>query len=662
MSWRARASPIPPTAELLNHDFVSIKVDREERPEVDQIYMRALHALGEQGGWPLTMFLTPDAEPFWGGTYFPPEPRWGRPSFRQILGGVSAPGQSRTQPSRQNAAALRAASQPAGRAATDAPPPDLLDEAAKSILSIWDMRARQLQRRAEIPQPGRAWRCSGAPACGPATRLSRRRSDTLTFLCQGGIYDHVGGGFARYSIDAAWLVPHFEKMLYDNGLLLSRSSPTPIAETRRASVSDADRRDGRVGWFARCSCPGGGFASSLDADTEHEEGLTYVWSWAELEAALGSDFPASPASTTLRRRQLGGQDHPEPACRAGPATGLAMTRKAVSGRSARICSDRRNERPQPGRDDKVLADWNGLAISGLAHAARGHRQRDGAARPRCRPFISSPNRWRDGDRLAHSALEGGRVFPGVATDYANMIRAALDLFSLDGEPAYVDQAESLVRGRQAAPLRRRRRRLQSRRRRRAGADRPAALHRRRSHPGRDRHDGGNAATLFMLTGNEAYREHAERIARASLGRTRPGPRRLGQPAIGFRHASARAAGVRHGGAGQRPTRFWHAALAEPDPALLIAAGRRRRRSPGHPAAGKRPSGAAALFLCDALRCLPEIATPRSRRSAAGTRCWPDQIRRLLRAHRYARASSYMRLYGMIGQMNAFVRSPQVIRA
>ena len=176
MSWRARASPIPPPREVLNRDFVSIKVDREERPEVDQIYMRALHALGEQGGWPLTMFLTPDAEPFWGGTYFPPEPRWGRPSFRQILGGVSAAWQSDDAAVSTNATALRQHLNRRLEAATEAPQPMLLDEAAKSILSVWDMQARQLQRRAEIPQPG-GDECPLARRCADGGgAVSHRRS------------------------------------------------------------------------------------------------------------------------------------------------------------------------------------------------------------------------------------------------------------------------------------------------------------------------------------------------------------------------------------------------------------------------------------------------------------------------------------------------------
>ena len=182
MSWRARASPIPPPREVLNRDFVSIKVDREERPEVDQIYMRALHALGEQGGWPLTMFLTPDAEPFWGGTYFPPEPRWGRPSFRQILGGVSAAWQTRRR--RGHAPTPRRSAQhlntPAGRSDGGAPSRRSWTRPRKTILSdLGHAGAAASKARRNSPTRSCSTR-SGAPACAPATRLSRRGSDTLT--------------------------------------------------------------------------------------------------------------------------------------------------------------------------------------------------------------------------------------------------------------------------------------------------------------------------------------------------------------------------------------------------------------------------------------------------------------------------------------------------
>ena len=275
-------------AALLNDNFVSIKVDREERPEVDQIYMRALHALGEQGGWPLTMFLTPDAEPFWGGTYFPPEPRWGRPGFPQILQAVSAAWQAQDAAVTQNAAALREHLN--RRPATTATPPerDMLDRASSTVLGIWDMERGSFKGAPKFPNASvldALWRAY--MRTGDETYRSAVLT-TLTFLCQGGIYDHLGGGFARYSVDAAWKVPHFEKMLYDNGQLLSllafayRDTGNPLFRARMHET---------IGWLVReMQLPGGAFASSLDADTDHEEGLTYVWSWSELARLLGDNL------------------------------------------------------------------------------------------------------------------------------------------------------------------------------------------------------------------------------------------------------------------------------------------------------------------------------------------------------------------------------------
>ena len=278
----------PDTAAQLNRDFVSIKVDREERPEVDQIYMRALHALGEQGGWPLTMFLTPNAEPFWGGTYFPPEPRWGRPSFRQLLGAIAAAWSAQDEAVMKNVAALREHLNQPTTTPSGAPDPRALDQAAETIGSVWDFARGSFKGAPKFPNPvvlellWRSYRRTGEQRYRDAVVT------TLTHLCQGGIYDHVGGGFARYSTDAEWLVPHFEKMLYDNGLLLSVLSYAQLEAPRPLF---RQRIDGTIAWLIReMQLSGGGFAASLDADTEHEEGLTYVWSAEELRNALSDRY------------------------------------------------------------------------------------------------------------------------------------------------------------------------------------------------------------------------------------------------------------------------------------------------------------------------------------------------------------------------------------
>lgn len=594
----------PETARFLNERFVSIKVDREERPEIDQIYMRALHALGEQGGWPLTMFLSPDAEPFWGGTYFPPEPRWGRPSFRQIVAAVSGAWREGDEAVVKNVAALRAHLTKPVSAPTDLPDPNALDDAAQTILSAWDRERGSFQGAPKFPNPlvldvlWRSFRRTGDPLAHAAVLR------TLTYLCQGGIYDHVGGGFARYSVDVQWLVPHFEKMLYDNGQLLSMLSYA-YAETGRPLFRS--RIDETVSWLLReMQLPGGGFASSLDADTDHEEGQTYVWSFDELRQALGADFGffartygVTPAGNFEGANILNRLD---PTSREW----LGEDEEHQLARLREHLLEQRNRRPQPGRDDKVLADWNGLVITGLAHAARvsvNSRARNGAVE--AFNFVAgSMNR---GDRLAHSWLDGELVYPGVATDYANMIRAALTLFSLDGEAPYLEWAEAwfaaakqhhYVESAAAYNL--------------LADDAPALIAQPLSvsdeaTPAATGVMAGNAATLFMLTGDASYRQHAERILGHLSNRT-------GQDIIGAASLQSAFDTLIRGrvafavGEGEAARPLLQAALAEADPAMLTVSAAPEAIPAGHPAYGKRPSGASALFICDAFRCLPELAS------------------------------------------------------
>jgi uncharacterized protein YyaL (SSP411 family) len=590
----------PQTAELLNRDFVSIKVDREERPEVDQVYMRALHALGEQGGWPLTMFLTPDAEPFWGGTYFPPEPRWGRPSFRQILGAVAAAWKGRDAAVTQNAAALREHLNRRPSQAAGPLDPSSLDRAATTLLSIWDMQGGSFQGAPKFPN---------APVLDVLWRAYLRTANrdcrsavltTLTFLCQGGIYDHVGGGFSRYSVDASWKVPHFEKMLYDNGLLLSLL--TYAYRDTRAELFRA-RIDETVDWLIReMQLSGGGFAASLDADTEHKEGLTYVWDWAELSEILGPD----PSFAAVYDAVPGGNWEGKIILNRLSARAWLGDEAEASLAAARArLLHRRTSRPQPGQDDKVLADWNGLAISGLVQAARATN--NGAARDAAlAAFRFVAESMSVGGRLSHSATRAAAI-PGLATDYANMIRAALDLFALEGERRYLDQAEIWF-----AAAERRHFDSESSAYRLAADDAPRLIAEAMSvtdeaTPAATGVMAANAAVLFTLTGEERYRAHGQAILTRSAGR-------LAEDVVGSASLQSaydtmlrsRLAVI----SGDRSEPLIEAALAEPDPALIISTSPAEAIKPGHPAAGKRPTkGASALFLCDALRCLPELATP-----------------------------------------------------
>src|SRR6188472_3302145 len=276
------------TAQVMNDLFVNIKVDREERPDIDQIYMSALHHLGEHGGWPLTMFLTPDGEPFWGGTYFPKTARYGKPAFVNLLREVERVFRQEPQSVEQNRSALMArlaeSARPKGLVVIAAPD---LDRAANQIAGMIDPVHGGMRGAPKFPQPMMLeflWRAG--------QRMSDKRyyaavELSLARMCEGGIYDHLGGGFSRYSVDERWLVPHFEKMLYDNAHLLEMLA---LAHGKTGAPLFRQRARETNGWLLReMVVEGGGFAASVDADSEGEEGKFYVWSYADVEEVLGTD-------------------------------------------------------------------------------------------------------------------------------------------------------------------------------------------------------------------------------------------------------------------------------------------------------------------------------------------------------------------------------------
>ena len=430
----------PEIAARMNALFVNVKVDREERPDLDAIYQHALALIGEQGGWPLTMFLTPDGEPFWGGTYFPPAPRYGRPGFPQVLETVSRVFRDEPERLRENVEAIRGGLARLSRAPGGA---DIgrseLDDAARALLGMTDTALGGLRGAPKFPQTPifealwRAWLRTGDTAFAQAVTVTCDR------MCQGGIYDHLGGGFARYSTDPLWLVPHFEKMLYDNAQLLDlltlvwQGTKTQLFETRIRETVD---------WLLREMVAGSGaFAATLDADSEGEEGRFYVWSEDEVEAALGADARLFKAAYDVSAG--GNWEGRNVLNRLRVPTLDADADEARLAGLRRLMRERREKRPRPARDDKVLADWNGLAIHALARAGAGLGEPGWTAAAR-RAFDAVTGTMSDGDRLFHSWRGGRARHAGMLEDYANMARAALALYETDREPRFLDLARRWV--------------------------------------------------------------------------------------------------------------------------------------------------------------------------------------------------------------------------
>jgi uncharacterized protein len=425
-----------PTARVMNELFVNIKVDREERPDIDQIYMAALHHLGEHGGWPLTMFLTPDGEPIWGGTYFPKMSRYGKPAFVDVLREIARLFREEPAKIERNRAALMerlaAAARPAGTTTIGRAE---LDNAALQLGGLIDPVNGGTRGAPKFPQAALfecLWRAG--LRTGDA-RYFAAVEITLDHICEGGIYDHLGGGFARYSVDERWLVPHFEKMLYDNAQLLDL-----LAIAYRRSGKDLYRRRAyeTVGWLEReMTTEQGAFCASLDADSEGEEGKFYVWSYDEVIGQLGiedGEFFARHCDVTptgnFEGHNILNRLKPVPRSDADEARLAALREKLLSVRALRV---------RPGLDDKVLADWNGLMIAALANAGSmldEPRWVDLASRA----FDLVAHSMARGDRLGHSWRQGKLKFPGLASDYAAMIRAALALYETTGAPRLLDQA------------------------------------------------------------------------------------------------------------------------------------------------------------------------------------------------------------------------------
>ncbi|MGF7008167.1 thioredoxin domain-containing protein [Aminobacter sp. BE322] len=428
-------------AEVMNRLFVNIKVDREERPDIDQIYMAGLASMGEQGGWPLTMFLTPDAKPFWGGTYFPREPRYGRPGFVQVLNAVDAAWRGKRANILQSAQELsQHVGQKLGGSAT---PTELTAEAVRALASgISGLIDRELGGLRGAPKFPNApfmqtlwlsWLKSGN---------EKHRDDVLESLehmLRGGIYDHIGGGLARYSTDAEWLVPHFEKMLYDNAQLVRLLN---WAYAASADEQFRIRIEQTIAWMLReMQLPTGPFASSLDADSEGEEGRFYTWTSAQIEAALGDDSPLFFKHFSLKKPAAWEGD--PVICQTHAQADLALAGSETVRAYLERLLESREQRVRPGRDDKALTDWNGLAIAALAEAGRSLDRREwiSAAAGAFEAILAAVDK--DG-RLPHSSLGDRRLYPALSSDHAAMINAAVSLFEATRDSAYIDRARQFL--------------------------------------------------------------------------------------------------------------------------------------------------------------------------------------------------------------------------
>jgi uncharacterized protein len=398
------------TAELMNERFVNVKVDREERPDVDAVYMDAVVAMSGQGGWPLTVFLTPEGEPFFGATYFPPEPRHGMPAFRQVLVAVSDLYRDRRGEVAQRAQALVEA---LDRAAASAPSPDpltesLLFEAVRRLGELLDPEWGGFGRAPKFPPASALELLLRRGETDPATR-------TLDGMAAGGMYDVVGGGFHRYSVDERWLVPHFEKMLYDNALLVPAYLHGWLVTGNEQYREVAERT---LDYMVReLRLPEGGFASSQDADTDGVEGLTYTWE------------PGEGAPEELLEPFEHGR--------------FILRGELDEGTRARLL-EIRSRRPQPGLDDKAIASWNGLALAALAEAGRRLGRADFVDQGKAlAEFLLGP--LSDGEGRLHRSRRAGRsTGTGFLDDYANVAHGLYELHLATGELRWLEESRGLA--------------------------------------------------------------------------------------------------------------------------------------------------------------------------------------------------------------------------
>ena len=413
----------PRVADILNTNFVSIKVDREERPDLDQIYMTAVQAMTGQGGWPMSMFLTPDGEPFYGGTYFPPTPRGGMPSFTELLQAVTDAWHGRRDQlvaSGQQIVSVIAEQQGAAKEeGEELLKPAILESAVQGLRRSYDQQHAGWGSGPKFPQ---------AMALEFLLRYHHRTGEphaiqmvtqTLETMARGGIYDQIGGGFHRYSVDGRWLVPHFEKMLYDNALLARVYLHGWQVTGNRLFRAVAEETLDFV--LREMADQAGGFYSTLDADSEGEEGKFYVWTAGEVRNILGEEAePFAQAYGVTDGGNFEGKS-------ILTFSGTVEERQALAPARRRLFKAR-DRRVHPGRDEKVLTSWNGLMLAAFAEAGRVlDRQDYQAAAERNAGFLLRDLRTPE-RRLFHSWREGVARVNGYLADYTHLMEGLLELY------------------------------------------------------------------------------------------------------------------------------------------------------------------------------------------------------------------------------------------